>query len=62
MSLLQVISGWVIRTFGMAVNESGERYAFLLTSDTVDVGSWRTNKLSDVVPDNGVLKEYEERG
>lgn len=46
----------------MDIKEAGERFAFLLTSDSVTAGSWRTNKLSDIVADNEVLREYQERG
>lgn len=61
-SFMQIVSGWIIRKFGMAGKESGERYPFLLTTDTIGTGSWRTTRHSDVYPDNKALKEYEERG
>lgn len=61
LSIMQVVSGWIIRYFGMAATESGERHAFLLTCDTFGPGSWRVSRLSEVVPDNGVLQEYQKR-
>ncbi|KUJ09016.1 uncharacterized protein LY89DRAFT_701536 [Mollisia scopiformis] len=61
-SVMQIVSGWMIRNFGMAAKESGERFAFLLISDTLSPGSWRTTRLSDTVPENNILKEYHERG
>jgi hypothetical protein len=59
---MQIVSGWIIRYFGMAAKESGERNAFHLTSDTFGPGSWRMNRLSEIVPDNNVLKKYQNRG
>ncbi|KAH8652158.1 hypothetical protein BX600DRAFT_472036 [Xylariales sp. PMI_506] len=47
---------------GMPAKESGERHAFHLTSDSLRPGSWRMNRLSEVVPDNSVLKDYQTRG
>lgn len=62
LSVMQVVSGWIIRFFGMNIAESGERHAFHLTSDDFQPGSWRINRLSDAVPDNDVLKDYRARG
>ena len=62
LSVMQVVSGWIILCIGMALKESGERQAFYLTSNSYQPGSWRTNKINDVVPDNVVLNEYKERG
>ncbi|KAK7697591.1 hypothetical protein SLS64_013410 [Diaporthe eres] len=61
-SFVQVVSGWVIRYFGMNIKESGERHAFHLTSDRFEPGSWRLDRHSEVVPDKDVLKDYESRG
>lgn len=62
LSFLQVFSGWITKYFGMNIVESGQRQAFHLTSDDFQPGSWGVNKLSDVVPDNDVLKDYRARG
>ncbi|KAH8646021.1 hypothetical protein BGZ60DRAFT_438356 [Tricladium varicosporioides] len=62
LSTMQVVSGWIIRYFGMALNESGERHAFHLTSDTFIPGSWGTSRFNDIVSDNSTLKEYKDRG
>lgn len=61
-SVLQIVSGWVIRYFGMAAKESGERHAYELTSDEFAPGSWRVSRHSDVVPDKDVLVQYREGG
>ncbi|ROW00363.1 hypothetical protein VMCG_07240 [Cytospora schulzeri] len=62
LSVMQIVSGWVIRYFGMNIRESGERHAFHLTSDTYQPGSWRIDSQSDVVPDNDTLRGYHSRG
>ncbi|KAK8043753.1 hypothetical protein PG994_012591 [Apiospora phragmitis] len=56
-----VISGWIIVYFGKSLSESGERHAYLLSTESISPGSSRTNKENDVVPDNEVLKYYHER-
>jgi NAD(P)-dependent dehydrogenase (short-subunit alcohol dehydrogenase family) len=61
-STLQVVSSWIIRYFGMALKESGERHAYNLTSDKFIPGSWRVSHLNEVVPDNDVLVQYQESG
>jgi hypothetical protein len=61
-SVMQVVSGWIIRYFGFTLQESGERHAFHLTSGDFMPGSWRTNKYNDIVPDNVALKHYQEHG
>ncbi|KAK8024542.1 hypothetical protein PG993_012608 [Apiospora rasikravindrae] len=60
-SAIQVVSGWIIVYFGKSLSESGERHAYLLSTDPISSGSWRTNKENDVVPDNKALKYYHER-
>lgn len=60
-SLFQVLSEWYIRLFGMAVQESGERFAFILMSEKFGPGSWRTDPESEVVFDNAILQKYRER-
>ncbi|KAK7946911.1 uncharacterized protein PG986_011232 [Apiospora aurea] len=61
-SAFQIVSGWIIVCFGRSLEEAGERHAFLLTTDTIGPGSWRTNRNIDVVPDNEALRYYHERG
>lgn len=61
-SIMQVVSGWIIYYFGMNVLESGQRHAYHLTSDTFQPGSWQINKHSVTVPPNGVLKKYQDEG
>lgn len=61
-SFLQIVSGWVIRYFGMNINESGERHAFHLTSNTFEPGSWRVDRHCNVLPDNQILEDYRARG
>ncbi|KAF1948162.1 hypothetical protein CC80DRAFT_486539 [Byssothecium circinans] len=61
-SFVQIVSGWIIKYFGMAAKESGERHAYELTNDKFVPGSWRVNHLNDVVPDNQVLVQYREDG
>lgn len=62
LSLVQIVSGWVIRYFGMNIEESGERHAFHLTSDSFEPGSWRLDRDSNIIPDNDVVKDYHSRG
>ncbi|KAI0179379.1 hypothetical protein GGR52DRAFT_303874 [Hypoxylon sp. FL1284] len=61
-STMQVISGWIIYYFGMAVKESGERHSFHLISSNFKPGSWQINKHSEALPPNKVLRQYQERG
>lgn len=61
-SLFQIISGWIIKHFGMATKESGERHAYELKSDHFVPGSWRVSRLNEVVPDNQILVIYRESG
>jgi hypothetical protein len=62
LSVMQVVSGWIIRYFGINVFDSGERHAYLLTSDGIQPGSWRTNRHNDIVPDNTALAYYLQNG
>lgn len=62
LSFVQIISGWVIRYFGMNINESGERHAFHLTSDNFEPGSWRIDRHSHIAPDNDALQDYLSHG
>lgn len=62
LSLVQIVSGWIIRYFGMNIKESGERHAFHLTSDSFEPGSWKVDRHSNVIPDNNVLRDYHSRG
>lgn len=61
-STMQVVSGWIIYYFGMAVKDSGERHSYHLTSSTFNAGSWQVNRHSEVLPPNEVLRQYQERG
>ena len=61
-SVMQIVSGWIIVFFGMALAESGERHAFHLTSGDFAPGSWRTDRLNNVVADNDALAYYKDRG
>jgi hypothetical protein len=61
-SVMQVVSGWITRYFGMGLKESGERHAFHLTSDSFGPGSWGIDRHSNIVSDNGILEEYKSRG
>jgi hypothetical protein len=61
-SFVQIVLGWIIKYFGMAAREYGERHAYELTSDKFVLGSWRVNHLNDVVPDNAILVQYRESG
>ena len=60
--VMQVVSGWIIRYFGMSLSESGERNAFYLTSDKFMPGSWQTNRYNDIISPNSALKYYQEGG
>ncbi|CAI6341283.1 unnamed protein product [Periconia digitata] len=61
-STFQIVSGWIITCFGMSAKESGERHAYELTNDNFVAGSWRVNRLNEIVPDNQVLIDYREGG
>ncbi|KAL1606140.1 hypothetical protein SLS60_003541 [Paraconiothyrium brasiliense] len=61
-SFVQIFSGWIIKYFGMAAKESGERHAYELTSDKFVPGSWRVNHLNDIVPDNQAIAKYRADG
>ncbi|PVH95204.1 hypothetical protein DM02DRAFT_691233 [Periconia macrospinosa] len=60
--VFQIVSGWIIKYFGMAARESGERHAYELTSDAFVPGCWRVDHLNEVVPDNQVLVQYRKAG
>lgn len=62
LSVMQVVSGWIIRYFSMSLNESGERYSFHLTSDTFAPGSWRTDRHNNIIADNEALQYYQDCG
>lgn len=61
-TIMQVVSGWVIRFTGKTVKEAGERQAYYLTSEKYCPGSWRTDQFNEVVPDNAILEQYKQRG
>ncbi|KAI0180527.1 hypothetical protein GGR52DRAFT_248193 [Hypoxylon sp. FL1284] len=61
-SVMQALSDVVVYFTGMNVEESGERHAYVLTSDSFQAGSWQINQYSDVVPPNDVLRKYREQG
>ena len=48
--------------FGKSVEESGERQAYQLTSNTYGTGAWRLGSSSDQISAPGVLEQYRERG
>ncbi|KAI0020524.1 hypothetical protein F4780DRAFT_791621 [Xylariomycetidae sp. FL0641] len=63
LSLLRVVSGWVIVCFGADLDEAGERQAYNLTrQDGLAPGSWQVDRKNDVVPPNAALSSYRERG
>jgi hypothetical protein len=62
LSVMQVVSGWIIRYFGMNVHDSGERHAYLLTTDDIQPGSWRTTRHNDIIPNNAALTYFLENG
>lgn len=62
LSILQFLSRYIMRFKGTPVLESGERHAFLLTSETYKPGSWKTDKDCEIVPNNEVLVSYQQRG
>lgn len=59
---MHIVLEWIIKYFGMAAKESGERRAYELTSDNFAHGLWRVSGLNNIVPDNKVLVEYRESG
>jgi hypothetical protein len=61
-SVFQIVSGWIIQYFGRPAKESGERHAYALTSEAFPPGSWRVDKMSNIVPDNDILLQYRENG
>lgn len=61
-SAFQVVSGWIIVYFGRSLPDAAERHAYLLTTDSIGPGSWRTNRNNDVVSDNEALQYYHGRG
>jgi hypothetical protein len=60
-STFQVVSGWIIRWYGISAKEAGERHAYHLTNEKLVPGSWRVDKFSDVAKDNKTLERYQER-
>ncbi|KAK7973194.1 hypothetical protein PG996_007422 [Apiospora saccharicola] len=60
-SAFQVVSGWIIVYFGRSLPDAAERHAYLLTTDSIGPGSWRTTRDNDVLPDNEALHYYHER-
>jgi hypothetical protein len=61
-SVFQIVSGWIIQYFGKSAKESGERHAYVLTSEIYAPGSWRLDSVCEIVPDNDILVQYRERG
>ena len=62
LSVMQVVSGWIIRFFGMKLEESSERNAYHLTNDDMyKPGSWQLFRDSDINEDNKVVQGYQAR-
>jgi hypothetical protein len=61
-SAFQIVSGWIIRFFGLPAEVSGQRHAYHLTSDNFQPGSWRVDRHSEITPDNDILKDYLQKG
>jgi NAD(P)-dependent dehydrogenase (short-subunit alcohol dehydrogenase family) len=61
-SIVKFLSSYIVGYSGTALEESGERHTFVLTSDSFQPGSWRVDKLSNVLPDNEALVSYQQRG
>ncbi|KAI1340824.1 hypothetical protein F5Y15DRAFT_378026 [Xylariaceae sp. FL0016] len=60
LSVMQVITGWIMRLFGFSLQESGERNAFYLTNARYVPGSLQTNKMNDSLLANKALQYYQE--
>jgi hypothetical protein len=61
-SILRVVSRWIIYHISTTAQEFGERHAYVLPVETFPPGSWRINNLSNIVQDNDVFVEYQESG
>ncbi|KAI1379353.1 hypothetical protein F4677DRAFT_328917 [Hypoxylon crocopeplum] len=61
-SVMQIVSGWIIIHFGKSLEESSERRAFYLTSDNYKPGFRLADNSNDVQSPNDALKYYQERG
>ncbi|KAF2018271.1 hypothetical protein BU24DRAFT_479686 [Aaosphaeria arxii CBS 175.79] len=60
--ILSHIADFMVRLTGMSLDESGERHAYVLTSGQFEPGSWRLDKLNDVIPDNDAVVSYRNAG
>ncbi len=60
--LIRGLVAIIMMLFAMSAEDSGERQAFHLTSDSYTPGAWRIDHLSDQVSAPGVLGQYRERG
>ena len=58
--MIRGLAAMAMLLFGMSTEASGERQAFLLTSDSYRPGVWRINPSSDRVSAPGVLQRYRE--
>ncbi|KAF2743045.1 hypothetical protein M011DRAFT_471761 [Sporormia fimetaria CBS 119925] len=61
-SLMDFVPSRFKRFVVMSLAESGERYAFMLTSKVCRPGSWRVGSRSDIIPDNATLVRYQMEG
>ena len=58
---LRGLAAIMLLFFGMSVEESGERQASQLTSDTYSPGAWPLGYMCDQISALGVLEQYRER-
>ena len=62
LSILRSLAQLIVPYVGMSMDEAGDRHAYLLTTDTIQPGSWRVDKSSEVKPDVEILVNYQQRG
>ncbi|KAI1810057.1 hypothetical protein GGS20DRAFT_569129 [Poronia punctata] len=61
-SVGQVVFNRLIYYFGTTVSESGERHAYLLTSQDYKPGSWQVDQRGKAQPPNKMLRGYQAKG
>ena len=62
LAVIRSVVGVLMCMMGMSVEESGERQAFLLTTQSFGTGAWRVGAECEVVAKEGVLAGYREGG